>query len=87
MRVFYKVDGAGEFHHEVNDSWCISRPREQQMLAELCAEHFEHYHDGWEATWPSEFELLDPDTKEAIAKFNIEKEYEPTFSASPAKEP
>ena len=50
-----------------------------KWIAEKAAESF-HDHGGFESSWPIDFVLLDMDNNE-IGRFNVEREFEPTFIA------
>lgn len=46
------------------------------MADELAADYHDN-HDGWEASWPSELRIYK--RGEEVARFEVEREYEPTF--------
>lgn len=49
-----------------------------EFVAEQCADEY-HTNDGWEDRWPVEFRIY-ADGDE-VARFKVEREYEPVFSA------
>lgn len=54
-----------------------------EWLAEAAAEDYHRKHDGWEATWPLQLVIMRTDGS-TIGKYIVEREYEPTFSATEA---
>lgn len=62
---------------EFETSWDKDNP---EYIAEDAAEHFYDFNDGWEHSWPQEFEIF-IDGKSAGA-FEVDREDVPTFSAS-----
>lgn len=50
-----------------------------EWLAEDAANDYHSNHDGWEASWPVKFAIFDGDT--VLGKFEIELEFQPSFSA------
>lgn len=49
------------------------------MIADELAEHYHSNHDGWEATWPLELRVYKDEAE--VARFSVEREYEPSFIA------
>lgn len=49
------------------------------LIADELAEDYNDNHDGWEAAWPLELRIYS-DNKE-VARFSVEKEMVPSFSA------
>jgi hypothetical protein len=62
-----------------DDSW-------NDDLAERCADDWHSNHDGWEASWPRTFVLFRDKTGPAFARFTVDREYAPQFSATKANE-
>ncbi|WP_419342750.1 hypothetical protein ACM1PE_06760 [Achromobacter sp. PD1] len=54
--------------------------------AEACAEDYFHNHDGFEANWPLTFALFDGMTGPEIGRWEVDLEFEPSFSASQQQE-
>lgn len=54
---------------------------DQQMLAELAADDFHSHHDGWEYSWPVRIELYGDEDGAAVARFDVERESVPEFTA------
>ena len=52
-------------------------------LAEQCADDWHTNNDGFERAWPRVFSLYVDKSGPAIARFEIDREYEPTFNAVP----
>lgn len=48
------------------------------VVTDLAAD-FRNNHDGWECTWPLEFRIYEDGTE--VARFDVECELEPSFSA------
>ena len=62
--------------YELNDdSW-------DEELAEQCAKDWHDQKDGWEGEWPRVFSLYREKTGPAFACFQVDREYEPRFSAT-----
>lgn len=58
-----------------DDTW-------NDSIAEQCADDWHDNHDGWEASWPRVFAIFSDKKGPAFARFEINREYEPTFSAT-----
>ncbi len=54
----------------------------RETVAELCAANWHTEKDGWEGEWPRVFSLYRDKTGPAFAVFEVQREYEPQFSAS-----
>lgn len=52
-----------------------------EVAAELCAKHWHDERDGLEGEWPRVFSLYRDKTGPAFARFEVQREYEPQFSA------
>ncbi len=59
---------------------CFEEASEHE--AELAAEHFFAYHDGWEYEWPLEIQVIDKNGQ--TSGFKVELEHAPVFTASEA---
>lgn len=51
-------------------------------IAEMCAQDWHTEKDGWEGEWPRVFSLYRDKTGPAFARFEVQREYEPQFSAT-----
>ncbi|AZY52204.1 hypothetical protein [Bordetella avium] len=52
-----------------------------EVEAEACAEDYFRNHDGFEANWPLTFAIFDGFNGPEIGRWEVELEYEPSFSA------
>lgn len=50
-----------------------------KWLAEDAAQNYHSNHDGWEADWPVKLAIFDGDI--CLGKFEVELEFDPSFSA------
>ena len=50
-----------------------------KLVADDLAEDYNDNHDGWEASWPLELRIYRGDDE--VARFEVEKEFRPYFSA------
>lgn len=66
-----RLDFPSSIQCTYDDSWW--------MIADELAEDFHSNHDGWESSWPLQIRIY----KDAVevARFQVEREYEPTFIA------
>ena len=70
--------GIGGGKHDLETTW--NDEDLDYMAADAAKDYFENC-DGWEASWPIDFEIfIDGDSK---GTFTVELEHEPTFSATP----
>lgn len=86
MKIFYRVNGS-EFDVEIRRvslSWKLdlADARDRRVAAELCADDYHSNHDGWESRWPLKLEILVGEGGDVLARFEIERESVPSFSAS-----
>ena len=84
-KVYYNAYNKENGHRheiELESDYDISDETWHEMIAEKCADDWHDNHDGWESGWPRVFAIFADKTSPAIAKFNIEREYEVTFSAT-----
>ncbi len=58
-------------------------PSASLEIAEKAADHFHARRDGWECTWPIKFKLWRDETY--LGEFEVEREMDPVFYASPVK--
>ena len=78
MKIFYAVDGEGfDNSFEMETNWTRYRAH---YIAEEAAKQYHQNHDGWEATWPLDFEIF-LENGESLGIYTVEREYEPFFSA------
>jgi len=75
MNIFgYAVEGDGV----VYDFECVFDDDDLDRVAESAAEDYFHNYDGWDYTWPLEFEIFSF-TGESLARFSVDLESEPVF--------
>ena len=56
------------------------------LTAQECAEDYHHNHDGWELqSWPYTFALRAKEDGPIVARFAVDRESEPRFSATALK--
>lgn len=73
---------------DVEDEWYFSEPQtidapdwySKEDVAESVAEKYHAENCGWEKEWPITFRIYPPDSEEFVL-VEVEREYEPTFSA------
>lgn len=81
MLVSYRVDDV-EFEAHVRH---LMQPIEQvgeltiEVVASECAEDYYSNHDGWEAKWPIELEVLSRADGSVLGRFSVSMEIEPHF--------
>lgn len=63
-------------------SWHVT---DAESAVEAYADYVHSHRDGWDCTWPLRFRVRKPDG--TIEDFEVEREYDPTFSATRIKEP
>ena len=81
MVIYYDVDNENQ-KYKLEESYFSSFvDNDLPFIASECAKNFWDNHDGWEGSWPMMFELYDNEMK-SLGKFDVEQEYDPTFSAS-----
>lgn len=89
MIVYYSArDDGHRFRLELDPTFTEGRydltdTDDQQIIVETCAEDWHSNHDGWEAQWPRTFTLYADKEGPALAAFEVDREYVPSFSASP----
>lgn len=81
-KIWYMTGQHGPYSIDVLSTADIHRPLEQQDIAEQCAEDFHSNHDGWEVVWPREFVLYETEDGPTLARFEVDMEARPEFSAS-----
>lgn len=74
---YLAVEDLSDYRYEAT---CNSADRELQ--AEIAAEDYHGNHDGWEARWPRTFVLFDSPDGPEVARFTVEREYDPQFYAT-----
>jgi len=57
--------------------------RDWDLVVTDLAEDYHSNHDGWESSWPLQFRIYEGDAE--IARFQVEREHEPTFCAHELK--
>ena len=83
--LYYSPHGDDTYHrHEVtvDGDYDLSDDTWNDSLAEQCAKDWHSNCDGWEGVWPRVFALYRDTTGPAFARFQVDREYEPSFSAS-----
>lgn len=61
-------------------------PHDWGYIAQECAEEYYHEHDGWELqSWPYTFALRAKEDGPVIARFAVDRESVPSFSATALK--
>lgn len=53
--------------------------RDWSMIVDELADDFHSNHDGWEASWPLQIRVYE--RGQEVARFQVEREYEPSFIA------
>ncbi len=78
MKVKFNIPAHGNDWHEFESSYTALH-----FIAEQCAHDYYDNHDGWECREdiPWQIDLVDEDGK-PLGSFEVEAEYEITFSAS-----
>lgn len=76
MLVEYTIGDDG-CHYEMTTKWGKSNP---EYIVEDCAEDFYHNRDGWDSSWPVDITVYI--NRESIGTFEVECDFEPTFSAT-----
>lgn len=64
--------------YDFESTW---NPENSDYIAEEVAEDYFSNHDGWESSWPTDFEIFDLDGN-SLGVYSVELEHTPTFSAS-----
>lgn len=90
MRVFYRVNGS-EYDVELRSdpAWRtldLRDGRDRRRAAEACANDFHYAGPGLDCEWPIRMELLDGRGGSVLARFEIEREAVPSFSATEEEE-
>lgn len=85
MKLHYTA-GAGGYRYAMppeHAEWDSDNDSDSDLeyLAEVAAADFHSERDGWEGVWPRTITLYDGKTGPELARFTVEREYEPSFSA------
>lgn len=72
---------ASPYALEISGHFCITRPVEQEVIAEQCADDFYWNHDGHEHKWPLKIVLFEFLQGQVLNEFIVDIELEPTFTA------
>lgn len=59
---------------------------EWRDIAVDAAEDYHHNHDGWEAEWPVDIAIYETEEGPMLARFRVERETVPQFSAYELKD-
>lgn len=87
MKIFYSVnDDECRLKLNIDDRFCLFRPYEQKLIAQLCADDYWANHDGRETMWPIPFTLFENEHDDPLGRFNVWMEMEPSFWEVPTKE-
>jgi hypothetical protein len=79
----YSVDEREDFEHAYAFESVFDED-DGEWLAQEAAEDFHNCHDGWEAGWDGGKDFwLWHESGKFIGRFNVTREYEPRFSATP----
>jgi hypothetical protein len=73
--------------------WCDSRYKlpgrhvlddkiDAACVADLAAENFFHFHDGWDSCWPLTFILYHTETGPEFGRYSIALDFQPYFHAT-----
>ncbi len=86
---YARADYGSAYRHSVTvgGSWDSMDSFDAENLAQECAEDYHSNHDGWEASWPLTFALYASKDGPEVGRFEVEREMEPTFMASPVAVP
>lgn len=87
--IYYRVlEHCEETYHSIEWHYAdpFGCPHSRRGIAEKCAEDCWRRYDGWEQNWPLTFALHNTETGPELARFVVELEVEPSFSASPVEE-
>lgn len=76
MTVTYAVDGDSD-KLDLQTTWGVD---DVNYIVDDAAEDFHAKHDGWESTWPLNFEIFIDDVSQGV--YNVEREMTPTFSCT-----
>lgn len=80
--IYYKTeDGDSVFECPNSADWDID-----DFAADMCAIDYHSHHDGWESAWPLKFSLALTEGSQEWKVFDVEREYDPTFSAREAQD-
>jgi hypothetical protein len=57
---------------------------DQETMIDEAAHDYHSNHDGWEARWPLTLALFADEAGPELARFTVERDVEPVFTAYPA---
>jgi hypothetical protein len=82
MSIYYTAHDGG-YRYALKDKQVADWDSESDLefIAEEAAADFHSEHDGWEGNWPRTITLYDGKEGPELARFTVEREYEPSFSA------
>ena len=83
--IYYSAYESERTRHQVTLAceYDLSEASDIEQIAELCADDWHDNHDGFEAKWPRVFAIFIDKTGPCFARFEVVREYEPTFCATP----
>lgn len=76
------VDHCEDSYYALETAWDLGE--EPGYVAEEAAKNYFEEHDGWEASWPLTISLHIEEGGPEVARFVVELEAEPVFTASQA---
>jgi hypothetical protein len=77
MRISYTVGDNGDDKYELDTNWANDNI---DYMADDAAKDFHSNHDGWESSWPLDFEIFIEDVSQGV--YRVERENSPTFSST-----
>jgi len=84
--VWYRVPECCEesfYDMPIDEGWDFETDeQDQESVTEMCADDYHSNHDGWENTWPLVISLHATEGGKELARFSVERENEPVFTAS-----
>ena len=86
MKYYVDDHGTIEDAEMIPDCDCSETTAGLAWAAEYAAEDYHSNHDGWEATWPLTFVVLDDELNE-LGRFSVDREAVPQFHASKIEVP
>lgn len=85
MRYKYYIEDDGEEAKDAHEFESCFHEDEGAWIAEEAARHYHDDCDGWEASWPIAFTILDAAGK-LIGRYEVEREHVPQFRAEEVTE-
>jgi hypothetical protein len=83
--LWYSVGRDGECRYQLPTFACTGWSRLSEWarrdLAVDVAEDYHSNHDGWESRWPLDIDLYETEDGPIVARYEVERESVPSFSA------